>query len=129
MYPQNIYPMLRRDDEQEGDDQNYRRAKQYFPDTYLDSPILLTTREKWIRALSTPEDASKKNPTMLERSVRDVRLTGVDWTEYEIVDPDQYPIHYHHDWQSTIESSLGSSLEVAQGLYSLIVKSLKSRLV
>jgi hypothetical protein len=100
------------------------KPQRYFPDTYLDSPILITKRLKWmcLDDLTVPSDPK----TMAERTLRDIKQTGLIGSEYEIVDPDQYSVHYNFDWPSTLDTEVEDSLSVAHKIYSTVQKALKT---
>lgn len=105
-----------RDEEEEDwadDDMSYGKGpRRYFPDEYLDSPILLTHRTRWLMAaISEPDDKVKDR--MFLNTYRDVKRLLPDWKEYRIIDPEEYPSIYRHDWPSTITDELEDGWAVA----------------
>lgn len=114
------------DDSLDDPDMPTRRDKQYFPDTYLDSPIMITTRLKWLVALQSDPIERPKN--QFERTVNEVRATDVDWTQYDILDPEQYSQFYRYAWPSTLGSDFGDAWTVANNLYGSVRTTLEAKL-
>lgn len=117
------------------DDLPMGRGRQYFPDTYLDSPILITSRTRWLMALHATEEersAGKSTPKsrkdQFQRTVSEVLDTGVSWRDYNILDPEEYPRFYHTEWQSTLDSDLTDAHSTALALFSAVRKTIKSHM-
>lgn len=91
-------------------------TQRYFPDTYLDSPILEHKRTKWVAALASPEQ-QKSRPNQFERTVTEVKGLGVTLQKYQCVDPDLYPQHYRYDWPTTLSTEWNESCSIASDIY------------
>ncbi|QHD64783.1 RNA dependent RNA polymerase [Plasmopara viticola lesion associated mononegaambi virus 8] len=126
MDPNTYHPKPQRRDDDEPDDRQSKPPRRYFPDTYLDSPIMVTVRAKWIAKLMITT-AHSKATTQFDRIVRDVLLKLPDAASYRIVDPDEYPSLYHTEWQSTITDEHIDSIACASKIYNHVSESVQSK--
>jgi len=106
-------------------DEFSRPPRRYFPDTYLDSPIMVTVRSKWAAKLMITTEKTKAT-TQFDRTVRDVLKKLPDAASYQLVDPDEYPDMYHKEWQSTITDEAEDSVACASEIYKHVSESIES---
>lgn len=95
--------------------------RRFFPDMYLDSPILITHRERLIAELwrDSPSDSE------LGRAVIKLKKFEPNWKQYQLVGPDAYPSLYHRDWPSTLNDELEQSANVANRIWSQVSDAIK----
>lgn len=97
-------------------------ADRYFPDTYLDSPIIDTHRLRYLAALALPLKDIKDQ--YMSRVITKLKSRLPDIDEYEIVDPDQYPMFYNTNWKGTLQRDADSAYLIAADLYKQALLSL-----
>jgi len=121
----NVYPNVHAslDDTEEEERQNL--TKKYIPDTYLDSPVLVNSRTRWLTALVTGNPGTKDK--MFIRNFRLVSSLLPDILDYVIVDPDEYPSLYRYPWPSTIDDELTEAWETAADVMSSVYSALQNR--
>lgn len=112
-------------DDADLDDQFSRPPRRYFPDTYLDSPIMVTVRARWVAKLMITTSMTNAT-TQFDRTVKDVLKKLPDAGSYQIVDPDEYPMMYHTEWQSTITDEIEDSITSASLIYRHVSESIES---
>jgi len=98
---------------------DFRPRRRYFPDTYLDSPIMVTVRTQWLTAVAVGDEIEQPKD-QLSRTVRDVKRIDNNLLKYEIVDPDQYPSLYHFKWPSTLTDELTDADALSRSIYSRV---------
>lgn len=108
-------PMVQEDDGDYADD-GFRAPKRFFPDTYLDSPILTTMRTRWLSAMLTSKVPEKEKDGWFFNTFRDTRKALPNMSSFDIIDPEQYPSIYHMAWQSTLSSELTEAWAVASDI-------------
>jgi len=96
--------------------------KRYFPDTYLDSPILITQRTRYLASLSIPLENIKNQ--YLKRLITGLRSRIPDIDDYQVVDPDEYPVLYRAEWGSTLGDDFDDATQVASSIYEHTLRAL-----
>lgn len=98
-------------------DDETQSPRRYFPDTYLDSPILETTRTRWLAAFAQPSIAKSSRDNQFRNTFNELQHHIKDWTTFQLVEPDQYPEIYSSPWPSTLGSSLSESWDLSKRMF------------
>lgn len=126
MDPNSYHPRPQKRDDDDIDDTRSKAPRRYFPDSYLDSPIMVTVRSKWLAKLMITTPLSKAQ-NQFDRTIRDVLEKIPDASSYRIVDPDEYPEFYHLEWQSTVTDEHIDSISCASSIYSCVSESIQAK--
>lgn len=114
------------DGEEEDDDYLSTGPRRYFPDDYLDSPILMTHRTRWLAAAIVPP-TDKDKDKMFYNVYRDVIKAIKDIHDYTIIDPEEYPGIYRHNWPTTLTTELTEAWGVAHSIRDSASEAFKKR--
>lgn len=118
-------PCSHRDDDDDTDANSHGQTR-YFPDTYLDSPILIHKRTKWLAGLMV-EPPQGQRMQKIDYIMRDARRAGANLRDFEIVDPDEYPKHYRFAWPGTADVEFEQAKAIASDVFSSVKTSMKER--
>ncbi|WGH72987.1 MAG: putative RNA-dependent RNA polymerase [Trichoderma harzianum mononegavirus 2] len=109
-----LYSGPMRVDDEDYDQDDYRDIRRFFPDTYLNSPILTTDRDSFFVEMVKKEQSQ----TDIGRFAKAVKLNVPDYDEYRIVNPWEYPKLYHSDWGTTLDTSVTDARNLAEEIWS-----------
>jgi hypothetical protein len=106
------------------DESEYVQSR-FFPDTYLDSPVLVTARTKWLAAMniSTPPSGTDH----FSRNFRKIKELLPDMDRYEIVDSAEYPDWFRYPWPSTLTDEVSEAWEIASHIRKGISTAMQSK--
>ncbi|WGH72981.1 MAG: putative RNA-dependent RNA polymerase [Trichoderma harzianum mononegavirus 1] len=97
--------------------------KRFFPDTYLDSPILIGHQTEFMTSMILPvRDRGKSEMDKFSKFVKD---RTPDWETIQLVHPREYPHIYNYDWPDTLADEAKSALEVADIVWSQVKLAVK----